>query len=201
MLGPPCCPADAIRSIPQSARKHHILSTEAFAALAVAQIRQCASDAFILVSQPGLHVEDLATRARPVQAGVHLKELLAGVPAERQWLAENVYVHGVNANANANGGEAVVDMGVVVERLQEAAMRDCGAVLKGVDAKSLSFPSHSVKATGDADRALVQRGAWRSPLTRRRSLRCSASTLTRCRRTRPGAKRWWRCTTPSCTRS
>ena len=81
-------------------------------------------------------MEDLTTR--PVQAGVHLKELLASVSAEHQWLAENVYVRGEGNGATSGGrGDAVVDMAVVVERLQEAAVRDCGAVLKGVDAKSL----------------------------------------------------------------
>lgn len=82
-------------------------------------------------------MEDLTTRARPVQAGVHLKELLASVPAEHQWLAENVYVREGNGAGSGGRGEAIVDMGMVVERLQEAAVRDCGAVLKGVDAKSL----------------------------------------------------------------
>ncbi|KAF8252623.1 BIG1-domain-containing protein [Wilcoxina mikolae CBS 423.85] len=113
-------------SIPSSARTHNILSTTSFISLASAEIKKCESDAYILVSQPGLHIEDLTATKH---AGVHIKDLLASVDADRRLIAGNVFVTGGNEG----------DMGAVVEKLQSVAERECDARVKGVDAKTGSL--------------------------------------------------------------
>ncbi|KAF8538523.1 vacuolar ATP synthase subunit S1-domain-containing protein [Trichophaea hybrida] len=113
-------------SIPPSARIHNILSTTSFISIASAEIKKCESDAYILVSQPGLHIEDLTATKH---AGVHIKDLLTSVDADRRLIAENVFVTGGNEG----------DMGAVVEKLQGVAERVCNARVKGVDAKTGSL--------------------------------------------------------------
>ncbi|KAI5795043.1 BIG/ATPase V1 complex, subunit S1 [Geopyxis carbonaria] len=105
-----------------------IHSTSTFLSLAQSHIASCPSDAYILVSQPGLAASDLARGA------VHLKSTLTA-PGVAHWAAENVV--GVQKEGDVEGG---MDMESVVQRLLKAAEEHCGAHVDGVvDAKTGSF--------------------------------------------------------------
>ncbi|KAI5820776.1 BIG/ATPase V1 complex, subunit S1 [Pyronema omphalodes] len=114
--------------IPDAPRTHRILSSTTFAQAAKEVVTRCDADNYILVSQPGLHIEDLS---QP-HSGVHLKDLLSSVDEEFKWVASNVFVPSVEH-----------DMGSVIESLQHEVVEKCGARLMGVDAKTGSLSLHA----------------------------------------------------------
>lgn len=108
-------------SIPESLHSHSILSTSSFFTATSEVIRSCKADAYVLVSQPGIHVEDVTIDKN---AGVHLKDLIDGVDKSGRWVVENVYV------------DEKKDMVAVIEALQDVVVKSCDALVEGVDAKS-----------------------------------------------------------------
>jgi hypothetical protein len=107
-----------------------IIPSSRFLATAKQAITRCDVDAFVLVSQPGLHISDLSGDA------VHLKDLLSETPG---WVADHVFAD-----------SAAEDMGGVIETLQAEAVGACGAAVEGVDAKS-KLPSRNGKGWSVSD--------------------------------------------------
>ncbi|KAA8909307.1 BIG/ATPase V1 complex, subunit S1 [Sphaerosporella brunnea] len=108
-------------SIPAAARDQSFLPSSQFLNTARDVIKKCDADAYVIVSQPGVHIEDFAA------AGVHMKDLVQEV-GRKAWVADFVYADSQRA-----------DMGGVVEALQELAVGGCNAVVEGVDAKTATF--------------------------------------------------------------